>query len=82
MNAGLKLKLPEGCYGLIAPHSGLAINNFIDVGAGVVDADHTGETKIVLFIHAEDNFHIHRGDGVAQLICERILYPEIHPWKV
>ena len=34
---GLAVALPEGTYARIAPCSGLAIRNFIDVGIGVVD---------------------------------------------
>ena len=29
---------------------------FIDTGAGVVDEDYTGEVKVVLFNHSEDDF--------------------------
>lgn len=32
VDTGLKIQLPEGCYGRIAPRSGLAVKNFIDVG--------------------------------------------------
>lgn len=32
INIGLRIQLPRGCYGRIAPRSGLAVNNFIDVG--------------------------------------------------
>lgn len=32
IDTGLKVQLPEGCYGRIAPRSGLAAKNFIDVG--------------------------------------------------
>lgn len=32
VDTGLKIELPEGCYGRIAPRSGLAVKNFIDVG--------------------------------------------------
>lgn len=28
----IQVELPEGCYGRIAPRSGLAAKNFIDVG--------------------------------------------------
>ncbi|XP_030764692.1 probable deoxyuridine 5'-triphosphate nucleotidohydrolase [Sitophilus oryzae] len=57
--------------------SGLAINNFIDVGAGVVDEDYRGIVQIVLFNHSENDFIIKRGDRIAQLICEKIFYPEV-----
>lgn len=31
VTTGLKIELPDGCYGRIAPRSGLAMNNFINV---------------------------------------------------
>ena len=44
----LAICVPEGCYGRIAPRSGLAVKNGIDVGAGVIDQDYTGEIRICL----------------------------------
>lgn len=35
VDTGIKVQLPEGCYGRIAPRSGLAVKNFIDVGGKV-----------------------------------------------
>ena len=32
----LQIQLPSGCYGRVAPRSGLAWKNFINVGAGVM----------------------------------------------
>src|SRR5215510_8369522 len=72
---GLKLELPMGTYGRLAPRSGLALNHGIDVGAGVIDRSYRGEVKIVLFNHSKRAFPVHRGDRVAQLICERCLLP-------
>ena len=37
----LQVRVPDGTYGRIAPRSGLAAKNHIDVGAGVVDQDYT-----------------------------------------
>ena len=34
---GISIQLPEGRYGRIAPHSGLALKHGISVGAGVID---------------------------------------------
>ena len=36
----LQILVPDGTYGRIAPRSGLAAKNFIDIGAGVVDQDY------------------------------------------
>ena len=46
---GLAFAIPHGNYGRIAPRSGLAVKNFIDVGAGVIDSDYRGEVKVLLF---------------------------------
>ena len=40
VKTGLSISMPTGCYGRIAPRSGLALKKFIDVGAGVVDKDY------------------------------------------
>jgi dUTP pyrophosphatase len=36
---------------------------------------------VVLFNHAEEEFKVAKGDRIAQLICERILYPELEELK-
>jgi len=71
----LTIQLPTGCYGRIAPRSGLALHHHINVGGGVVDEDFHGNLSMILFNHSDKPFHIHRGDRVAQLICQKIFYP-------
>lgn len=73
----LIISVPEGTYGRIAPRSGLAAKYFIDVGAGVIDADYRGPLNILLFNHSDEPFKINVGDRIAQLICEKIVYPEL-----
>ncbi len=58
-------------YGRVAPRSGLAWKKHIDIGAGVIDADYTGDVGVVLFNHAKEDFEVKKGDRVAQLILER-----------
>ena len=60
------------CYFSTAPRSGLAVKNFIDTGAGVVDFDYRGNVGVVLFNHGDEDFAVSRGDRVAQLILECI----------
>jgi dUTP pyrophosphatase len=36
-----------------------------------------GETCVILFNHSKTHFHIYRCDRVAQLTCQRILYPTL-----
>ena len=65
VDTGLAVTLPAGIYACIAPHSGLAIHNFIDVGAGVVDSDYRGEIKVVLFNHSIEDFQVQVSDRIA-----------------
>ena len=43
VKTSLAMALPPGCYGRIAPRSGLALKKFIDVGAGIINVDFRGE---------------------------------------
>lgn len=43
IKTGIAIAVPTGNYARVAPRSGLALKNFIDVGAGVVDEDYRGE---------------------------------------
>ncbi|KAK2847674.1 hypothetical protein Q7C36_009356 [Tachysurus vachellii] len=73
----LQIAVPSGCYGRVAPRSGLAAKHFIDVGAGVVDEDYRGNVGVVLFNFGKETFEVKKGDRVAQLVCERICYPDL-----
>ncbi|KAM9765910.1 deoxyuridine 5'-triphosphate nucleotidohydrolase, mitochondrial isoform 2-T2 [Menidia menidia] len=73
----IQIAVPHGCYGRVAPRSGLAVKHFIDVGAGVVDEDYRGNVGVVLFNFGKDAFEVKKGDRVAQLVCERIFYPDL-----
>jgi len=77
VSTDLSIATPEGTYGRVAPRSGLASKNFIDTGAGVIDADYRGEVKVLLFNHAEADFEVKKGDRIAQLVLERIYTPEV-----
>jgi dUTP pyrophosphatase len=77
VGTGITVVLPEGVYGRVAPRSGLAVKHCINVGAGVIDPDYTGEIKVVLFNHGEKDFEIKKGDRIAQLVLERCETPPI-----
>ncbi|XP_050990537.1 deoxyuridine 5'-triphosphate nucleotidohydrolase, mitochondrial isoform X1 [Labeo rohita] len=73
----IQIAVPHGYYGRVAPRSGLAVKHFIDVGAGVVDEDYRGNLGVVLFNFNKEPFEVKKGDRIAQLICERICYPQL-----
>ncbi len=72
----LKVTVPSNTYGRLAPRSGLAWKNFIDVGAGVIDKDYKGEVGVVLYNHSDIAFKVLKGDRIAQLIPELVSYCE------
>lgn len=68
----LQIALPDGCYGRVAPRSGLAVRHLIHVGAGVIDQDYRGNVGVVLLNFGNEEFVVKKGDRIAQLILERI----------
>ena len=77
VSTGISIELPKDTYGRIAPRSGLAVKDGINVGAGVVDRDYTGEIKVVLFNHGRKPFNIKSGYKIAQLIVEKCVMVEV-----
>ncbi|XP_057306748.1 uncharacterized protein LOC130644963 [Hydractinia symbiolongicarpus] len=73
----IAVMLPKGTYGRVAPRSGLAVKNFVDVGAGVVDYDYRGNVGVVLFNHLHKDFEVTKGMRVAQFIVEKICMPKL-----
>jgi dUTP pyrophosphatase len=72
-HTGLGVAIPPGYYGRIAPRSGLAVKHGIQVLAGVIDENYTGEIVIVLSTMNKDcKLKIKENDKVAQLIIEKI----------
>jgi dUTP pyrophosphatase len=68
----------EDFYMRVAPRSGLAAKQSIDVGAGVIDYDYRGEVFVLLINHHNENtYEVKSGEKIAQLIMERIKRPSI-----
>ena len=56
VKTGLAMALSPGCYGRIAPRSGLPLTKIHDVGAGVIDADYRGEVGVIPFNFGKEDF--------------------------
>lgn len=67
----ISVHIPSGCYGRVAPRSGLAKNKCVDVAAGVVDEDYRGPLGILLVNNSDVEFQVLCGDRIAQFIMER-----------
>ena len=79
ISTGIIVKIPMGHYGRIAPRSGLALKNGIDVLAGVIDSDYRGEIKVILYNTDKDKrYEYKKDDKIAQLIIEKYYDFEIN----
>jgi dUTP pyrophosphatase len=72
INTGIKMIIPKGYYGRIAPRSGLALKKGIDIFAGVIDSDYRNEIKCILYNSDEEHSYTYQiGDRIAQIIIEK-----------
>jgi len=72
---GLAVAVPSGFYGRVAPRSGLAVKNGLDVLAGVIDSDYRGEVCCALLNTGDERLTLPRGSRLCQLIIEQIITP-------
>ena len=70
VDTGVRITVPEGTYGQIAPRSSMAMQG-IDIGAGVIDRDYTGVIKVMLVNHGEYPYCVNVGAKIAQLLLIR-----------
>ncbi len=71
---GLKIMIPHGFEGQVRPRSGLAVKYGVTVlnTPGTIDADYRGEVKVILYNAGKEEFTIHRGDRIAQLVISPV----------
>ena len=73
---GLAVAIPPGFYGRVAPRSGLAVKQGLDVLAGVIDSDYRGELCCVLYNTGDEAIQLIAGSKICQLLVEQIITPE------
>jgi len=72
VKTNISVCIPYGYYGRIAPRSGLAYKNGIDILAGVIDSDYRGDIGVILLnTDSSKTFTYTKGDRIAQLIIEK-----------
>ncbi len=73
---GIAIALPEGYEGQVRPRSGLAARFGIGLlnAPGTIDPDYRGEIGVILINHGETDFHIQRGDRIAQLVVAPVAH--------
>ena len=79
---GIYIQLPEGYEAQIRPRSGLAAKYGITVtnAPGTIDSDYTGEVGVSLINLSNENFVVHPGERIAQMVVakyERVEWNEV-----
>jgi dUTP pyrophosphatase len=82
---GIHIKLPDPVYDYhsgegylyeaqIRPRSGLAAKHGVTVvnTPGTIDADYTGEIKVILINLTDEPYKINKGDRIAQMVINRV----------
>lgn len=72
INTNIIIAIPDGYVGLIWPRSGLAAKHGISVDAGVIDAGYRGPVKVLVTNSGDDDYAVHRGDKIAQLLIQPV----------
>lgn len=76
-HTGLHVQLPHGTAGLLVSKSGLNVNHGI-TSTGLIDEGYTGEIMVKLYNHSDENYLVHAGDKISQLVVIPVLYEDIH----
>jgi dUTP pyrophosphatase len=71
---GLYIELPEGYEAQIRPRSGLALKSGISMvnTPGTIDADYRGEIGIILINLSNEDFVIHDGERICQMVISKV----------
>lgn len=66
-HTGVHIQLPPGTCGLMVSKSGLNVRHDI-TSTGLIDEGYTGEIVVKLINHGADDYHVHAGDKITQLV--------------
>ena len=77
IRTGVSARPPKGYFLRCAPRSGLASKSGIDVLAGVIDPDYTGEIMCILQNNGDKAFKVNHGDKICQMILLAYTTPDI-----
>ena len=72
----LIIAIPEGYYGRIVGHSGLANTHGITVHNGTIDSDYRGIMCVILSDLSNVEYEVETSNGIGQLIIEQCYTPK------
>lgn len=70
---GWSVLMPTNCYGTLALRSGFHKRHpHLTVVGGIIDADYSGEVRMMLMNHGDEDVKIYRGHEFAQLVIAQM----------
>jgi len=72
VSTGFAMALPDGYAGLIWDRSGMSAKHGITTMGGVIDPNYRGEWCVILYNTTDQDYQIHKGDRIAQVIIQRV----------
>lgn len=76
-HTGLHVQLLQGTVGLLVSKNGLNVNHGI-TSTGLIDEGYTGEILVKLYNNSDENYLVHAGDKISQLVVIPVFYGGIH----
>jgi len=70
---GLAIEVPPGFEAQVRPRSSLALQHALTLpnSPATIDPGYRGEIKVILLNLGQQNYHVQRGDRIAQLVIAR-----------
>ena len=70
---GLTVEIPPGYEAQVRPRSGLALKHAITLpnSPATIDPGYRGEIRVILLNLGKENYVVHRGDRIAQMVISR-----------
>lgn len=74
ISTGVAVQLPQGYELQVRPRSGLALKYGVTVlnTPGTVDSDYRGELQVLLINLGREDFHLQKGDRIAQAVITKV----------
>ncbi|PID26891.1 MAG: dUTP diphosphatase [Candidatus Cloacimonadota bacterium] len=73
---GISIEYPEGYWGQIEGRSGMALKGIFPTG-GIIDNGYRGEHRVILVNLSGRDYHILKGDKIAQLVLRKHFISEV-----
>lgn len=74
---GLKIEFKDGMDAEIRPRSGLSLKHGIVTSLGTIDENYRGDNGIILYNLSNDEYVIHKGDRLGQIIFTKRIEVEL-----